>query len=222
MQVGGLTYRAGTTPVHRCDARVKIAVLLAFSIAVFLVRSWWGMGVLAVAAVVAIAVARLPFAQVNRMLAPVYVLAAFTVAFNVLANPTVDGALAGLFFGVRMVVLVAGSFAVCLTTGSSSLLGAFRWYIGPLRRLHVPVDDIALTLALSVRFIPVIEQELATVRAAQKSRGAELSGSLSNKLRMAGAAFTAVFVGLFRHADALATAMDARCYGLKPPSSTAR
>lgn len=199
--------------MHRCDARVKIAVLLAFSVGIFFVGSWWGMAVFALAAIVAVLVARLPLGQVNRLLVPVYVLAAFSVLFNVLASPNVDGLLTGLFFGVRMVVLIAASFVVCLTTSSSALLDAFRWFIGPLRRVRVPADDIAFTLALSLRFIPVIEREFAQIRAAQKSRGAELAGSFAHKLRIWGAAFSALFIGLFRHADTLATAMDARCYG---------
>lgn len=209
---------AGDTPLHRCDARVKVLVLLAFSIGIFFVRSWWGMGAFALVVMVATAVARIPFTTMARMLVPVFVLAAFSVLFNVIANPGLDGLFAGLFFGVRMVVLIAASFIVCLTTSSNELLAAFRWLVGPLRLVHVPVDDIAFTLALSLRFIPVIEREFQTVRAAQKSRGAELTGSFANRLRTWGAAFSAVFVGLFRHADALATAMDARCYGAKNES----
>ena len=215
MRFQTMTYVAADTPLHRLDVRVKIPLLLVFSIAIFFVKTWWGMGTFALAVAVALAVGRIPLGQVNRMLAPVYVLAAFSVLFNVVASPSLAGLSAGLFLGARMVVLVAASFAVCLTTKSNELLRAFKWFIGPLRRLHVPVDDIALTLALSLRFIPVIEREFEIVRAAQKSRGAELPGSLSGKLRIWGAAFSAVFVGLFRHADALATAMDARCYGAK-------
>ena len=209
------TYAAADTPVSRCDARVKTAALLTFSIGIFVVRTWWGMGAFAIGVVVLAVLARLPFGQLNRMLVPVYVLAAFSVLFNVAANPGIAGLLAGLFLAVRMVVLVAASFVVCFTTTSSELLDAFRWFMDPLRRLHVPVDDIAFTLALSVRFILVIESEFATVRAAQKSRGAELSGSCTSKLRMWSSAFAAVFIGLFRHADAIATAMDARCFGAK-------
>lgn len=215
MRFRALTYVSGNSLLHRCDARVKILVLLAFSVGIFFVRTWWGMVACALAVVVALAVARAPFARVNGMLVPVYVLAAFSVLFNVIGNPSAGGLSAGLFLGVRMVALVAASFIVCLTTAPSALLDAFRWFIGPLRRVHLPVDDIAFTLALSLRFIPVIEREFETVRAAQKSRGAELSGSFANKLRIWGAAFSAVFVGLFRHADNLATAMDARCYGLR-------
>ncbi len=210
-----MTFCAGASPVHRCDARVKIALLLAFSIGIFFVPTWWGMAMCAIAVGALIAIARIPLASVNRMLVPVYVMAAFALLFNVIGSPSVEGLVAGLMVAVRMVVLVAASFAVCLTTTPTELLAAFKWFIGPLRHLRVPVDDIAFTLALSLRFIPVIEREFATVRAAQKSRGAELSGSLPNKLRIWGAAFSAVFVGLFRHADNLAVAMDSRCYGLK-------
>lgn len=215
MRFRALTYVSGDTPLHRCDARVKILALLAFSIGIFLVSTWWGMVAFAAIVVVALAVARISPGQVNRMLGPVYALAIFSVLFNVVAAPYVDGLIAGLFFGVRMVVLVAASFVVCLTTTSRDLIVAFRWFIAPLRHLRVPVDDIAFTLALSLRFIPVIEGEFAAVRAAQKARGAELEGSFGNKLHIWGAAFSAVFIGLFRHADNLACAMDARCYGFR-------
>ena len=216
MAFQAFSYAAQDTPVARCDARVKIALLLAFSIGVFVVRTWWGMGAFAIAAIVLVGLAQLSIGQMNRMLAPVYVLAAFSVLFNVVAQPDAGGLLAGLFLAVRIIVLVAASFIVCLTTSSGELLEAFRWFISPLRRLRVPVDDIAFTLALSIRFIPQVEREFETVRAAQKSRGAELSGTFANKLRIWGAAFSAVFVGMFRHADAIATAMDARCYGAVP------
>ena len=149
----------------------------------------------------------------NKMLVPAYALAAFSLLFNVLAQPDVDGVLRGLFFAVRMVVLVAASFIVCLTTRSNELLDAFADLISPLRALKAPVDDIALMLALSVRFIPLVEREFLSIRAAQKARGAESAGSLGRRLGIVGSAFASLFVGLFRHADALALSMDARCYG---------
>ena len=171
------------------------------------------MALFALVAVVLVAVARIALPEINRLLVPVYVLAAFSVLFNVMAHPGLEGLSQGLLFGVRMVVLVAVSFVVCLTTGSAQLLEAFGWFIEPLRRFRVPVDDVAFTLALSVRFIPVIEQQFARIRAAQIARGAEASGSFTRKLQVWGSAFSALFIGLFRQADSLASAMDARCYG---------
>lgn len=211
-----MTYLKGNTPIHRCDARVKIALLLAYSIAIFFVGSWWVMLAFAAAAIVAIAVARIPFGTLNRMLVPVYVLAGFSVLFNILAAPVVDGLVAGLFLAARMVLLTAVSFVVCLTSSSSDLLEAFRWFIGPLRHLRVPVDDIAFTLSLAIRFILLVEQEFESVRMAQKARGADSVRSFRKRLGVMGQAFATMFVNLFRQADRMADAMDARCYGSAP------
>jgi len=216
----GMTYIAGETPVHRCDARVKIVVLFAFSIALLAAPSWWSVGILAAAIAVVVGVAKLPLSVMNSSLVPVYVMAAFSLFFNVLYSPGLDGVLAGLLVAVRMVALIAASFVVCFTTSSSELLQAFRWLIAPLRHLHAPVDDIALTLALSVRFIPVVEDEFERIRMAQKARGADTAGSLKRTLEVWSSAFIALFVGLFRHADNLALAMDARCYGASPDRTT--
>ena len=209
-------YCPGNSPVHRCDARAKIVALLALSVAILAVGSWPPMAAFAALVLVAAAISRIPLGVMNRLLSPVYVLAAFSVLFNVIAQPNLDGVSTGLLVGVRMVALVAASFVVCLTTSSSQLLEAFRWFIEPLRRLGAPVDDIAFTLALSIRFIPVIEDEFRHIRVAQMARGAEATGSFARKLRIWGSAFSALFVGLFRHADELACAMDARCYGASP------
>lgn len=208
-----MTYVAGTTPVHRCDARVKIALLLAYSIAIFALSGWWGLGALVAVLVAVLAVSRLSIGMINRSLVPVYWLAAFSLIMNIVYEPSVGGVLTGLYIALRMVALVAASFVVCFTTTSSELLQAFAWFIGPLRKLGVPVDDIAFTLSLSVRFIPVIEDEFDRIRTAQKARGADASGGIAQRFKVWGKAFATLFINLFRHADNLATAMDARCYG---------
>ena len=204
-----MTYIAGETPVHRCDPRIKIVLLFVFSIALLAAPSWWSVGILAAAVAVVVGVAKLPLSVMNSSLVPVYIMAAFSLFFNVLYSPGLDG-----------VALIAASFVVCFTTSSSELLQAFRWLIAPLRHLHAPVDDIALTLALSVRFIPVVEDEFERIRMAQKARGADATGSLKRTLEVWSSAFIALFVGLFRHADNLALAMDARCYGASPERTT--
>ena len=207
--------------MHRCDARAKILALLAYSIGIFFVSAWWVMGLFVLAVVALALVACIPAKRMLVPLLPVAVLAAFAVLFAVLASPGVEGLLGGLFVAVRMIALVAASFVVCLTTTSTELLSAFAWFIGPLRALRVPVDDIAFTLSLAIRFIPVIAEEFQQVRRAQIARGGAMDGlSFRRRLEVWGAAFSAVFVGLFRHADALATAMDARCYGAVERRST--
>ena len=208
-----IAYVAGDSPVHHLDARAKILVLLAFSLGIFFIRTGVGLAVCAAVIILAVIVARIPASLFLQLGIPVYVLAAFSFAFNVIAVPGWVGISAGAFFAARMILLVMASFVVCLTTTADELLDAFTHLIGPLRAIRVPVDDIALTLALSIRFIPVIQEEFLQIRTAQRARGAEATGSVSRKLSIWGSAFASLFIGLFRHADALGRAMDARCYG---------
>lgn len=120
----------------------------------------------------------------------------------------------GCFFAVRIILLVVGSLVVTYTTTSTELTNALSSFLRPLRRLGVPVDDIAMVFSLALRFIPVTAEELARVHDAQQARGASFDvGGLWQRLRAWQTVLIPLFVGLFRRADSLAVAMDARCYG---------
>ncbi len=101
---------------------------------------------------------------------PVYMMAALTVLFASI-NGQVGFAL-GCFYGVRMILLVLGSFIVVLPTTSTALTDALRSFVSPLRALHVPADDIAMVFSMAIRFIPLMAQELCAIHDAQFSRGA--------------------------------------------------
>ncbi|HJF65267.1 MAG TPA: energy-coupling factor transporter transmembrane protein EcfT, partial [Slackia equolifaciens] len=128
---------------------------------------------------------------------------------------TCAGLARGCFFALRILALVMGSLVVAYTTTSTDLMNAFSDFLSPARRLRVPVDDIATVLSIAVRFIPVTFEEFGRIRDAQWSRCASFDeGSIATRVRAWGCVFVPMFVGLFRRADALAIAMDARCYGM--------
>src|SRR5699024_156729 len=111
----------GTSPIHACDARVKIVLLAAYSVTLFLVDTWAGLvlcGALFAAAAVS---SRIPLWRFFALLVPVYVLAAFAVVFNGFAfdvgqaapgaAPPLLGQEPGLFGSLPPVALV-GSFGL--------------------------------------------------------------------------------------------------------------
>lgn len=246
MQLIPQTYLPRNSAVHALDARVKIVLLLAFSVALFLVDSWVGLLIAACVYAGAHLASRLPFSAVAKMGIPLYALVAVAVVFGsislnyaALQAPSESMAraagvfarfepfcLAGpigvnpagfgqaLFNGARVVILLYASLIVSLSTTSEDVRSAFVSFLRPLRRLNVPVDDAASALSIALRFIPQTAQELVCVRNAQWSRGAAFSGEgVIVSLRAWATVFVALFVRLFRRADLLAQAMDARCYG---------
>ncbi|MEG0071896.1 MAG: energy-coupling factor transporter transmembrane component T [Raoultibacter sp.] len=94
------TYIPGTTPIHTCDARVKLVLLLAYSLTLFFVHTWVGLSLCVVMFAVAVAVARLPLSRLMKLLIPVYFILAFTLLFN---SFTLDAASLGQSYGLGAV-----------------------------------------------------------------------------------------------------------------------
>ncbi len=247
MRVSLNTYIPKETPIHTGDARVKLVLLLAYSITLFFVDTWVGMALCALLFVVAEGVSRIPPKALLVPLIPLYILLFFTILFNAFAFDIQAAAVAqegfvvpgtgggmfepvplfgafgfvpagfarGCFYAVRIFLLVLMSLIVSLSTTSTALTDAFRSFLSPLRRLRVPVEDLAMMASIALRFIPITAEELHRIRTAQLSRGAEFSeGGVLARLRIWQTVLVPLFVGLFRRADNVALAMEARCYGL--------
>lgn len=212
-----MSFHSGDTLLHRCDARVKVVAVFAYSIALLLARSWWAMGVLAGLFAIAAVAGKLPLRQAMSQLISLGVILAFTVAVPVLSG---QGLLPGLYNACRIALLVAASLVITGTTSSEQLARALDRLLSPLGRIGVPTRDIATAASIGLRFIPAIIDEYHLVRLAQQSRGARFeSGGPVQRIRAWRNVFIPLFVGLFRRAETLAVAMDARCYGAQAESS---
>ncbi len=120
----------------------------------------------------------------------------------------------GWYFVARVVLLLLASLVLTTTTTSTEITRALSSFLHPLDRLGAPTRDISTVASIAIRFIPVTIDEFRIVRAAQVSRGAGFeAGPLFSKLKAWTSVFVPMFVGLFRRADHLSLAMDARCYG---------
>lgn len=192
------------------DARVKIALMLAYSVALFCAKGLAGLGV---AAALLAAVALLESVSLVRLLregAFAYLIVGFLLVYNIVAF----GWLAGVAVAARLVLLVWASLLLMALSTPAELSEGLRRLFSPLGRLGLPVRDFATSLSIALRFMPLLSEELRAVRAAQASRGAAFEDAgLVRRLRAYGGLMVPVLVGLFRRADRLAAAMEARCYG---------
>lgn len=251
------TYLEGSSIVHRTDARIKILLLLAFSVSVFLVQTWVALGVIALCVFVTLCNARIPLSRVVGLSIPLLIILLLVVIANSFSfdvghvSSTDVGGLAavsagimtgwqpialwgtfgvvpegfmhGLFYAARIMIILLASFVVTFTTTSNELCDAFVSFLKPLRVLHVPVDDIAMILSIALRFIPLTAAEFFRVKQAQTARGAGYEeGSLFRRLMSWQTVLIPLVVSMFRRADSLSEAMDARCYGAQERTSLNR
>ena len=222
MQINFQTYIPGGSPVHRLDARVKASLLLAYSVSLFLIDSWLGIAGAVLLYAFAHAASCIPIGRVLGLVKPVYVLAALVVLCN--SFLLVEGTLAfgftaegferGMFFALRVLLLVYASILLSFTTTATDLMSAVAWFLAPVRAVGVSTDDAVMVLSIALRFVPVAVEEFCRVRNAQWARGAGFdTGSVLGRIKAWASVLTPMIVRMFRRADALSVSMDARCYG---------
>lgn len=227
MRITGIgQYVPADSPVHRLDAAAKIGIVTAFTVALFLAHGFAALAALAVAVVAATAVSGVPARAVARGLKAVAFIMVLTIVANAFRWQPVDalvrmgplavdgaGLRTGVFFAVRIMLLVTGTSLLTLTTSPVQLAGGIERVLAPLKAVRVPVGDLAMTLTIALRFIPTTAEEAERIMTAQQARGASFdAGGPIARARAYAPVLVPLFFQLFRRADALATAMEARCY----------
>lgn len=219
-------YRAAETPLHHLDARVKLACLLAVTVALFAASSPVALAAMAAAVLAAAHLGGLSARELAQGLRPTAVILAFSLLANAFvadgtASLTLVGPLGisypGLARGAlavgRIAVLVFAALVLSATTSSTAVADALTSLMAPLGRLGVPVGDIAMTVSIALRFIPLTAEELVRIRDAQRARGVDFAqGSVPARVRRWLSVLAPLVVALFRRADDLAQAMAERCY----------
>ena len=211
--------------IHRLDPRVKLVATLAFIVSLFIVNSFWGYLIAAAFLVVMIRLSHVPFKFMVRGMKAIVFLLVVAGVFNLFLTPgevvvsfwklkiTKEGIKLALLMAARLCFLIIGSSIMTLTTTPNQLTDALEKLLGPLKKIHVPVHEIAMMMSIALRFIPILLEETDKIMKAQMARGADFeSGNLLKKVKSMIPLLVPLFVSAFRRADDLAMAMEARCY----------
>ena len=173
-----------------------------------------------------IIVSRVPFRSLTRGLKPIWVIVAFTAIMNLfftsgtplgagwlLSHISQEGLRSAIFMVLRIVMLIMGTFLLTYTTSPIRLTDGLEDLLGPLKKLGVPVHELAMMMSIALRFIPTLIEETDKIMSAQRARGADFeSGNLLQRAKALIPLLVPLFVSAFRRADELATAMECRCY----------
>ena len=214
------------TPVHRLDPRTKLLCVILYIVALFSAKSVLTYGIMITVLAVSVLVSRVPFKSLTKGLKPVYFVVAFTAVMNMfftagtpvadvwlLRSITWEGVVAAVQMVLRIILLIMGTFLMTYTTSPIALTDAMESLLGPLKKLRLPIHELAMMMSIALRFIPTLIEETDKIMSAQKARGADFeSGNLLQRAKALIPLLVPLFVSAFRRADELAMAMECRCY----------
>ena len=215
----------GNSIIHRLDPRVKICLLFAIMVLIFLIDNITSYAVLTGFALTIVAVSRISPITVLKSLKPLMWIILFTFLIHLVSHEgeilykvwileiTDEGIYKGILISLRLILLIVLSSMLTFTTSPLKLTDATEKLLSPLSRIGVPAHDLAMMMTIALRFIPTLLEETDKIIKAQSARGVDFeTGNILARAKAMVPIMVPLFLSAFRRADELAMAMEARCY----------
>ena len=216
----------GHSAIHRMDPRTKLILTMVYIVALFVAQNWISYSLMLVFLLVCIKISSIPPKSIVRGMKPLVFILIFTAILNIFYTDggvelvrlgslaiTTEGLKRAFFMIWRILMLISGTFLLTYTTSPISLTDGLESLLSPLKKLHVPVHELAMMMSIALRFIPTLIEETDKIMSAQKARGADFeTGSIIQRAKALVPILVPLFISAFRRADELATAMECRCY----------
>ncbi|MBN2721178.1 MAG: energy-coupling factor transporter transmembrane protein EcfT [Proteobacteria bacterium] len=221
-------YYPAQSVIHNLDPRFKILALAALMLLTFSVSAPVAVILHTAALLGCVTASSIPLRVFARGLKIFFFLFLFTAVLHLFFTPgtailrlpgpvplkiTHEGLVRGALISWRLLGVIALSFLLTFTTTPLRVTRGIEALLAPLGKFRFPVQDFSLMMMIAIRFIPVLATETDRVWKAQRSRGADLrKGGVKARARTLLSVLYPVFSGLFRRADELAIALEARGY----------
>ncbi len=217
----------GNSVIHRMDSRFKIMLDILYVVILFVADNFISLAVAGVFILMAYAVSEIKPVMMLKSLKPLMPIILFTAILNLFfvtgeGEPLVnwwiftiyaEGITTAVFMIIRIVCLIIGMSLLTYTTSPIVLTDAIERLLSPLKKIKLPVHELAMMMTIALRFIPTLIEETDKIMSAQKARGADLdTGGLMKRAKALVPILIPLFVSAFKRANELAMAMECRCY----------
>lgn len=217
-------YLPGASPLHRSDPRTKLALLLLLMATAFALATPAALAILLSITLALGALCGRPLLHTLMSLRPILWLALVAGAVQLfgaggtpltdhgaLHHITREGVALSALMVLRLLLLAATASLLTGTTTPAALGDGVARVLRPLNRIGLPASQLATMLQVSLRLLPIIVAE------AERLVRIRCTGRDGSTLRQRIASLPPLLVPLFacmaRRGEAMAEAMEARCYG---------
>lgn len=214
----------GNSWIHQMSPQSKLLLSFYFVVVIFFANNIATYAILSVVIIMAILLSGISISFFIKGIRPLIWLIVFTVLLQVLFSSggtplfewgpisiTDASLINGGYIFIRFLLIIMISTVLTLTTSPLAIADGVQTILKPLKKIHFPVDTLALMLSIALRFVPTLMDEMQTIMNAQRSRGVDFgSGSIKQRVKTAVPLLIPLFSGAIKHAENLSIAMEAR------------
>ncbi len=225
----------GKSFLHRTHPVLKILLLALHCLFIFQLKGIPATTIALLGLLPLFPLAGLPVRVLLLGIRPLAFLLFFTFGIHAFTTPgtlilgndffgiTEEGLHLGAFHLLRIFCVILASSLLTATTPSSSITYGLERIFRPLKKVGFPTTEFALMLSISLRFIPVLMEEMEKLKMAQMSRGAHFhKGNLQKRAQAWMSLMVPLFHNALERADQMALAMEIRGFDPSKPRTSYR
>jgi len=211
--------------LSKLDARIRLFLLVLLSSIIFFVNDMVRASLFLILLLVVILLSGLSlsrllvgFRQVLMLIFITTVINSFMMEGKVIwqwgvLKLTVEGLRFSCLVSIRLVFVSLFSIVIIANMDQGELAIALRQVMAPFKLFGFPVDELALALTISLRFLPVLLGEIERLYMSQLAKGIELKRlRLSKQLEFWISVIVPLLKNTLRRAEDLAIALEMRGY----------
>ncbi len=221
---------------HKINPKIKIVLFFVTSILTILISHLYTYIFLSSILFISVAFSKIGVKNFLKGIKPIALIFFWTLLFQVLF--TKDGDLLykwgfleiyqksfsnSILVLFRMFILVGVASILTLSTSPIEVTHGTEDLLKPLRHIKVPVDSIALSLSIALRFIPLFFDEIERIETAQKSKGYDIDDlKFHEKFRYYALILVPLLLSAVKKSEDIANAMIIKGYGIEKERSRFR
>lgn len=199
----------GNSIIHKLSSVFKIISLVIMVVSIFFIDSYIDVLVLGSYLLLSIFSSGVPIGVYLKNISGIKIFLVFIFVIDLIFYNGINRIVFDLF---KLVFIILYSSILTYTTGITEITYGIEEILRPLSKF-IPVSDIAMIIALTIRYIPTLTYEANRIIRAQKMRGISFdSSNIKEKIISISGILMPMFVMSIRRANTMADIMDIRLY----------
>ena len=202
-------YYARDSVVHKLNPLFKTISLIIMIIAIFFINSYKDIIMLTSYLILMIVYSDIDIITYIKNIYSIKIFLLFILIIDLIFGSNINNIIFDLY---KLIFIIIYSSALTYTTSTSEITYAVERLLKPFNNT-IPVNDIAMIITLTLRYIPTLTMESDRIIKAQKMRGINFdSKNIKTKITSLVGVFIPMFILSLKKSESTADIMDIRLY----------
>lgn len=194
--------------IHKLNPVLKILCLLISTISIFLADDFISFIILFVYLFIAMLISKIELKIYLKNIYTIRVFIIFLLIINIIFKVDISSS---IYMILTLIYIVILNSLLTLTTPPLEITYGIERTFRVFNKI-LPINDIALSITLALRFIPLITMQAERIIKAQSLRGVDFNKNIKNKIISLSNIFIPMIYLSLKRADALSEIMEVRLY----------